>query len=157
MVGDVDPEGWSYAFMFRSKKWRHKAYPFHSFVRRRRWIRLRRKKNSEDIKGQIYKMHPIIQETPAEELESMLNVEPKNTVLADFDQLKEKVMDSRIDREKLEFIKEYLDRNPSDEPNHVSQNLSLIGIGIATLYGIFSLKIKAQNTTRLSVTKIVKL
>lgn len=41
MTGDVDEQGWEYSFSFRSSSW-HGTHPwFHSFVRRRRWIRLR--------------------------------------------------------------------------------------------------------------------
>ncbi|KAJ5683926.1 uncharacterized protein N7477_000271 [Penicillium maclennaniae] len=43
MSGDVDDQGWQYAFSFGSSQW-HGTHPwFHSFVRRRRWVRLRHK------------------------------------------------------------------------------------------------------------------
>jgi hypothetical protein len=43
MSGDVDEQGWQYAFSFGSSQW-HGTHPwFHSFVRRRRWVRLRQK------------------------------------------------------------------------------------------------------------------
>lgn len=39
---DVDEQGWQYSFMFQSKFNWHGTHPwFHSFVRRRRWIRKR--------------------------------------------------------------------------------------------------------------------
>ncbi|KAL4979324.1 hypothetical protein BDW66DRAFT_128205 [Aspergillus desertorum] len=49
MSGDVDEQGWQYAFSFsRSSSW-HGTHPFwHSFVRRRRWVRLRVKKDSTE-------------------------------------------------------------------------------------------------------------
>ncbi|KAE8352871.1 hypothetical protein BDV28DRAFT_157477 [Aspergillus coremiiformis] len=47
MSGDVDDQGWQYSFSFSSSAW-HGSHPwFHSFVRRRRWVRLRVKKSSE--------------------------------------------------------------------------------------------------------------
>ncbi|KAL2810708.1 hypothetical protein BJX63DRAFT_422927 [Aspergillus granulosus] len=47
MSGDVDEQGWQYAFSFASSSW-HGTHPFfHSFVRRRRWVRLRVKRTSE--------------------------------------------------------------------------------------------------------------
>ncbi|KAL2868348.1 uncharacterized protein BJX67DRAFT_380153 [Aspergillus lucknowensis] len=47
MSGDVDEQGWQYAFSFVSSSW-HGTYPFfHSFVRRRRWVRVRIKRASE--------------------------------------------------------------------------------------------------------------
>lgn len=43
MSGDVDEQGWQYSFSFASSQW-HGTHPwFHSFVRRRRWVRLRTK------------------------------------------------------------------------------------------------------------------
>ena len=49
MSGDVDEEGWQYSFMFGNKFAWHGTHPwFHSFVRRRRWLR-KRVKRSEDI------------------------------------------------------------------------------------------------------------
>lgn len=47
MSGDVDEEGWQYSFSFFPKLggW-HGTHPwFHSYVRRRRWVRLRVKKH----------------------------------------------------------------------------------------------------------------
>lgn len=45
MSGDVDEEGWQYSFSFASKFCWHGTHPwFHSYVRRRRWVRLRTKK-----------------------------------------------------------------------------------------------------------------
>ncbi|RHZ67555.1 uncharacterized protein CDV56_109585 [Aspergillus thermomutatus] len=47
MSGDVDDQGWQYSFSFSSKAW-HGSHPwFHSFVRRRRWVRLRVKRAAE--------------------------------------------------------------------------------------------------------------
>lgn len=47
MSGDVDEQGWQYSLSFSSAAW-HGNHPwFHSFVRRRRWVRMRNKKLSE--------------------------------------------------------------------------------------------------------------
>ncbi|KAL2826985.1 hypothetical protein BDW59DRAFT_59178 [Aspergillus cavernicola] len=47
MSGDVDEQGWQYGFSFAASSW-HGTHPFcHSFVRRRRWVRLRVKRASE--------------------------------------------------------------------------------------------------------------
>lgn len=47
MSGDVDEQGWQYSLSFSSSAW-HGSHPwFHSFVRRRRWVRLRVKKATE--------------------------------------------------------------------------------------------------------------
>ncbi|KAL4810392.1 hypothetical protein BDV18DRAFT_156758 [Aspergillus unguis] len=48
MSGDVDDQGWQYAFSFSSSSSWHGSHPFwHSFVRRRRWVRLRVKRATE--------------------------------------------------------------------------------------------------------------
>ncbi|CAG8586500.1 3918_t:CDS:2, partial [Dentiscutata heterogama] len=44
MSGDVDEEGWEYAPDFHCSCWHGCYKPLRSFVRRRRWIRLRRRK-----------------------------------------------------------------------------------------------------------------
>ncbi|PWY92579.1 hypothetical protein BO70DRAFT_357706 [Aspergillus heteromorphus CBS 117.55] len=50
MSGDVDDQGWQYSFSFASSAW-HGSHPwFHSFVRRRRWVRLRVKRAVERIR-----------------------------------------------------------------------------------------------------------
>ncbi|KAK9374960.1 uncharacterized protein V1513DRAFT_56224 [Lipomyces chichibuensis] len=47
MTYDVDDQGWSYSLSFTSDKWHGAHVWFHSFVRRRRWIRKRRKNVTE--------------------------------------------------------------------------------------------------------------
>lgn len=56
MSGDVDEEGWQYSLYFRKFAW-HGNHPwFHSFVRRRRWLRKRVKRpvKSKDTKDQPF-------------------------------------------------------------------------------------------------------
>ncbi|KAI8068347.1 hypothetical protein BC940DRAFT_299758 [Gongronella butleri] len=43
LTGDVDEAGWQYAVRFHGAKWHGNYKHFRSFVRRRRWIRLRHK------------------------------------------------------------------------------------------------------------------
>ncbi|KAK9236258.1 hypothetical protein V1525DRAFT_407501 [Lipomyces kononenkoae] len=43
MTYDVDDQGWSYSLSFTSDKWHGAHVWFHAFVRRRRWIRKRRR------------------------------------------------------------------------------------------------------------------
>ncbi|PYH89442.1 hypothetical protein BO71DRAFT_434783 [Aspergillus ellipticus CBS 707.79] len=51
MSGDMDDQGWQYSFSFGSSAW-HGSHPwFHSFVRRRRWVRLRVKRVVERSRG----------------------------------------------------------------------------------------------------------
>lgn len=46
MAYDVDDQGWSYSWNFSSKSWHGSHVWFHSFVRRRRWIRVRERKRA---------------------------------------------------------------------------------------------------------------
>ena len=51
MSHDVDEQGWEYSFSFRSGFSWHGSHPwFHSFVRRRRWLRKRTKTNIQSEK-----------------------------------------------------------------------------------------------------------
>ncbi|KAJ5582256.1 hypothetical protein N7535_000876 [Penicillium sp. DV-2018c] len=51
MSGDTDEQGWQYSFSFASSSW-HGTQPwFHSFVRRRRWVRLRTKVAERRYRG----------------------------------------------------------------------------------------------------------
>jgi len=51
MSRDVDEQGWQYSFSFGSSQW-HGTHPwFHSFVRRRRWVRLRTKVHDRRSRG----------------------------------------------------------------------------------------------------------
>jgi hypothetical protein len=51
MSGDTDEQGWQYSFSFSSSSW-HGTQPwFHSFVRRRRWVRLRSKVTDRRLRG----------------------------------------------------------------------------------------------------------
>ena len=64
MSGDVDEEGWQYSFMFGNKFAWHGTHPwFHSFVRRRRWLRKRVKrtdnKYSSDKEGTMAAGHHL--------------------------------------------------------------------------------------------------
>ncbi|KAI6839128.1 hypothetical protein KC340_g8201 [Hortaea werneckii] len=71
MSRDVDEEGWEYSLLFPSSVWGnwgwHGNHPwFHSFVRRRRWLRLRRRKEmvhrtmekAHELTAEYFTIHP---------------------------------------------------------------------------------------------------
>jgi len=93
MSGDVDEEGWEYALNFHNSGWHGCYKSFRSFVRRRRWIRFRRKKGIK---------YDSIQSTPVR-IDSNSDVKPD-----DFEKLWKNVKDSRLDREKLKLINDYI-------------------------------------------------
>ena len=58
MSDDVDEEGWQYSFSFGNQFAWHGSHPwFHSFVRRRRWLRKRVKNDVHQGRGRRNKMH----------------------------------------------------------------------------------------------------
>ena len=63
MSHDVDEEGWEYSLSFRQGFAWHGTHPwFHSFVRRRRWLRKRVKKHSQahhGLKGSMSEAHQL--------------------------------------------------------------------------------------------------
>ena len=63
MSHDVDEEGWEYSFSFRQGFSWHGAHPwFHSFVRRRRWLRKRVKRHPytpHGVKGSMKNAHML--------------------------------------------------------------------------------------------------
>ncbi|KAL8714001.1 MAG: hypothetical protein Q9220_002147 [cf. Caloplaca sp. 1 TL-2023] len=66
MSHDVDEEGWEYSFSFQSRFAWHGSHPwFHSFARRRRWLRKRVKSShrdrivSDDGKGAMKESHRL--------------------------------------------------------------------------------------------------
>ncbi|CAG8458571.1 hypothetical protein RhiirA5_405733 [Rhizophagus irregularis] len=93
MSGDIDEEGWEYALNFHNSSWHGCYQPFRSFVRRRRWIRLRCKKGVKD------------NSTPSIPARSHVNSDAKTD---DFEELWQNVKTSRLDREKLKLIDDYI-------------------------------------------------
>jgi hypothetical protein len=86
-------EGWEYAFNFHNSSWHGCYQPFRSFVRRRRWIRLRRKKGIK---------YGSIRGIPAK-------IDSNSDVKMDgFEKLWQSVKNSRLDREKLKLINDYI-------------------------------------------------
>ncbi|RIA86245.1 hypothetical protein C1645_780059 [Glomus cerebriforme] len=107
MSGDIDEEGWEYALNFHNSSWHGCYQPFRSFVRRRRWIRLRCKKGVKD--ASTSSIHP----------RSNLNSDIK---IDDFEGLWKSVKVSRLDREKLKLINDYI--NKYDDINNFYDRLN---------------------------------
>ncbi|CAG8564893.1 10582_t:CDS:2, partial [Paraglomus brasilianum] len=84
MSGDVDEGGWEYSFNFRGYSWHGICKPFRSFVRRRRWIRLRKKGLPLAPNPRLHE-HDLLDELKA----------------------------ARLDRERLDLIKKYIDSHPN--------------------------------------------
>jgi hypothetical protein len=130
----VDEEGWAYSFAFYKKFSWHKARWWNSFVRRRAWIRKRVKKNggylaqdSHMLNPEYFTIRPSSERTRDRSLSvasslrgSRLSIATANTgaeerpAIEHADDLLHAIRVSRIDREKIEAVDNYL-ANAQDE------------------------------------------
>lgn len=127
----VDEDGWIYSFMFSKKFSWHKARWWNSFVRRRAWIRKRVKKDTGYIPNEMQMLNPdYFSVRPSSEIERSSSRAASNrasrvstgTAQADeppaaiehVDDLLQTLRASRIDREKIEAVNNYLE-NAQDE------------------------------------------
>ena len=104
MSRDVDEEGWEYSFQFKGGWAWHGSHPwFHSFVRRRRWLRMRRrrdahrhtKEKAHEFTADYFTIHPKTLRPMSEDLSKMDNSEMARL-------LREKE-DEALDVEKMEI------------------------------------------------------
>ncbi|USW53636.1 Putative Peroxin/Ferlin domain-containing protein [Septoria linicola] len=144
MSRDVDEEGWEYSFAFVGKKgqkfaW-HGNHPwFHSFVRRRRWLRMRKRKDnvhrtqerSHELTSDYFTIHPKTVRDDDQDRTSTL-VHARARLEPDFDVEKMEVFTiadlflalrkSSVDREKISAIKKFTDGG-GDELYYLSESM----------------------------------
>lgn len=155
MSRDVDEEGWEYSFWFGNSCAWHGTHPwFHSFVRRRRWLRKRVRRHTHHRKDTLAEGHALnsdyftIHSQPrprSSDDESSVRAtqvfSPNKTDGArspiddDDDQDEGEVRDittllrglkrASIDREKIVLIQQFLDQ-AGDELYYLSENVSHI-------------------------------
>jgi hypothetical protein len=124
----VDEDGWEYSFAFSKKFAWHKAQWWNSFVRRRAWIRKRVKKDRGYLAQDQYMLNPeYFTIRPSSEMArerspsrasttrgsrlsmSTVNMEgAERPVIEHADDLLRVLRASRIDREKIEAVENYL-------------------------------------------------
>lgn len=126
MSGDVDENGWSYNVSFTRHHWHGHHIWYHSFVRRRRWLRKRRKMSGQDravrkaknpaedyftissstFRGaHSYKQHDGTRDLYLNEDDEEDEQYAKLENLGDFYQ---KLRSARLDREKLDAVDNFL-------------------------------------------------
>ncbi|KAH8707593.1 hypothetical protein GQ44DRAFT_662755 [Phaeosphaeriaceae sp. PMI808] len=117
---DVDEEGWQYSFLFRGSPW-HGNHPwFHSFVRRRRWLRRRVKqklppKSKETVRERLFGETFSVGTTLARTTTlGTLSVQASNSTsmneeVKDIATLMSKLKKAAIDREKIVVIHKFID------------------------------------------------
>ncbi|EXJ59578.1 hypothetical protein A1O7_03724 [Cladophialophora yegresii CBS 114405] len=137
MSHDVDEEGWQYSFAFgRNWVW-HGTHPwFHSFVRRRRWLRKRVKRDFEgrrgrpgtmseahNLTGDYFTIHSKRDRSPIDAVDGTAKTARPSSFISfpstiDIEELPEDVKDiaslltalklAKIDREKIEVVKKFV-------------------------------------------------
>ncbi|OXV07208.1 hypothetical protein Egran_05023 [Elaphomyces granulatus] len=128
MSSDVDEDGWQYSFSFHSRFAWHGSHPwFHSFVRRRRWLRLRVKpvagRHGRAKMGQDYfTIHTKVSSSessiaaaapgPSEVPVGRTSPEPPNEAdeIEDIPALMRNLEASIVDRERIEALKKFVEQ-----------------------------------------------
>lgn len=117
---DVDEEGWQYSLLFKRSAW-HGNHPwFHSFVRRRRWLRRRVKqrlppKTKENLRERLFGDTFSIGTTLARSATAgTLSVQDSGRTsmieeVKDIATLMNKLKKAAIDREKIVVIHKFID------------------------------------------------
>lgn len=131
MSADVDEDGWEYSFAFSPYFSWHGTHPwFHSFVRRRRWLRKRVKRHqkedddssagmpvSENFGGSANISQRRGSSTIRAKSKSRLShigTEVDVQEIRDFESLMLALRSGRIDREKIEAVSVFLDHAGAD-------------------------------------------
>jgi hypothetical protein len=140
MGHDVDEEGWEYSFYFRGFRW-HGTHPcFHSFVRRRRWLRkrIRKRRLLEDTTlGDAHMMNPEYFTIHSDKLKSLAsgpagsmmdrssstrnkdweleqNATWEDMDISDIATLLRALKDAPVDSERISLIRRYLEQGGGD-------------------------------------------
>jgi hypothetical protein len=117
MSHDVDEEGWQYSLWFRGAAW-HGNHPwFHSFVRRRRWVRKRvkqtRKKNQrESMFGETFSIGTAAMRTSTLGTGTLGGGTEEQSVdeeIKDIPALMNALKKAAVDREKIVAINRFID------------------------------------------------
>jgi hypothetical protein len=154
MSGDVDEEGWEYSFWFGKGCAWHGTHPwFHSFVRRRRWLRkraktkgLKPKEEAHALTSDYFTIHS--QMRPGEEdADSIATSEKKTqyaaptssawgaksweeqavdlTEISNMPDLLRGLKSATIDREKIVLVRRFLDQG-GEELHYLAENMEHI-------------------------------
>lgn len=126
MSGDVDEEGWQYSFSFVPKCGWHGTHPwFHSYVRRRRWVRLRVKKrharstkNNGDEETDFQLAHKLNEDYFTIHSHKIRRNDTKQDAIASVPVVEENIenipallqalKNAIVDREKIEALKKFI-------------------------------------------------
>ncbi|KAH7082117.1 hypothetical protein FB567DRAFT_98644 [Paraphoma chrysanthemicola] len=134
---DVDEEGWQYSLLFKRSAW-HGNHPwFHSFVRRRRWLRRRVKqkippKTKENVRerlfGDAFSIPITLARTTTAGTMSALGSSQAtslNEEVKDIATLMNKLKKAAIDREKIVIIHKFID-DGGEELHYLAEQIPAI-------------------------------
>ena len=166
MSHDVDEEGWQYSFSFSGNFVWHGTHPwFHSFVRRRRWLRKRVKRReygqprsgkaetmsiAHNLNTDYFTIHPKRERSPDSKrpesytsvLASVQGEEPPDEI-NDIATLLQALKLATVDREKIDIVKKFI--------NQGGEELSYLGSYIPDIMS--SLVFQNSKTQLLSFLK----
>ncbi|GAN00981.1 conserved hypothetical protein [Mucor ambiguus] len=103
MTEDVDEAGWQYALKFHGAVWHGNYKHFRSFVRRRRWIRLRHRPLNNQQLLQQQSQEPLLLNMSDSTPTSSLSSAAADVPYSDTDII-EKLQKCRLDRERLAVL-----------------------------------------------------
>lgn len=144
MSRDVDEEGWEYSFAFVGKKgqkfaW-HGNHPwFHSFVRRRRWLRMRKRKDTvhrtqekaHELTSDYFTIHPrTVRDDTVDRTSTLVHakarldpdIDIENMDIFTIADLFLALRKSSVDREKILAIRKFTDGG-GDELYYLSESM----------------------------------
>ncbi|KAF2114357.1 hypothetical protein BDV96DRAFT_613104 [Lophiotrema nucula] len=137
MCRDVDEEGWQYSLWFRGGAAWHGNHPwFHSFVRRRRWLRKRVKQklpaktkdNRERLFGETFSIGTTLARTTTALTTSLAGSPDVTTIdeeIRDIPTLMSRLKKSAIDREKIVAINKFIDE-AGEELHYLAEQIPAI-------------------------------
>ncbi|KAK4539648.1 hypothetical protein LTR36_010474 [Oleoguttula mirabilis] len=145
MSRDVDEEGWEYSMLFKAGLSWHGNHPwFHSFVRRRRWLRMRRRKEvhvvtkekGHELTAEYFTIHPHAFKPGSDEESDSKTTEMArrrarienevaigNMDITDVGSLVRALRKAAVDREKLVAVRKFV-ADGGDELYYLSQHMS---------------------------------
>ncbi|KAK3115661.1 hypothetical protein LTR53_004762 [Teratosphaeriaceae sp. CCFEE 6253] len=141
MSRDVDEDGWEYSLMFRQETNWHGNHPwFHSFVRRRRWVRMRRRKSdtrqatekSHELTADYFTIHPRMMKPSSDEVRSrsrMVGIQQhtedvpvEKMEVASIGELAQALRKAAVDREKLVAVRRFVN-SAGDELFYLAEHM----------------------------------
>lgn len=154
MSGDVDQDGWEYNFVFHnnSASWHGTKVWFHAFVRRRRWLRKRKRRSSGERHDPNH--------NPVEDYFTIYSTTNRNSIsfddgpasrtsivddaIPDYATLHRVMRRARLDREKVDALGKFIDEG-GDEVQLLGGHVSLCREGANRRSTIFYVSCAFKN------------